>query len=98
MIRLVSRIEALERKSGAANAPSRVLTIAGTDTSDAAIAAFLAPYGIDANDDDTLLIIVRPLVAPEGAECRPHADVPLGFVGPFPDWIKALPAYQDRQD
>lgn len=97
MIRLVSRIEALEKKRGAADGPSKVVSIAGTDTSDEAVAAFLAPYGIDPHDDDTLIIIVRPLVAPEGIETRPVAEIPLSFVGGTPHWVRALPAYKARQ-
>lgn len=96
MIRLATRIEALERKSGGVNGPARVLCLTGTDTSDAAIDAFLAPYGIDPDHEDTLIIIVRPLVAPEGADQREPVFVPLGFVGGAPDWLKASSAYQER--
>ena len=94
MMRLASRIDALERRSGGTFAPRRVVAVAGTDTSDDALAAFLTPYRIDPGAEDTMVIAIGPLRALEGSEPVIFADVPLGFVGAAPDWISAMPAHQ----
>lgn len=98
MANLSTRLAKLESRTSSGPQYRRVISLAGTDPSKEEIGEFLAPFGIDHNSADDLIIVVRALVAPEGSpvneEIRPAPYLPLRFMQ-TPGWIKAMPAYEE---